>query len=204
MNPRRGTLFTGMFLAAALSPLGSTMIAVALPSIGSELGVPGGVLTRWLVTSYLITGIAVMSPGGKLGDLIGHRRSLMIGMTIYAIGSVVGFILATLPSLAFARIAMALGGSMVVPATMALMRNTVPEPHRPRIFGLYGAFMGTAAAIGPLVGGELTAHFGWRAVFIANLPVILVAFALIRWSDSGVTAVPTRGASRQRFDLEGR
>ena len=84
MNPRGGTLLTGMFIAAALSPLGSTMIAVALPSISSELGVSGGALTQWLVASYLIAGIAAMSPCGKLGDIIGHRRGLLIGMSIYA------------------------------------------------------------------------------------------------------------------------
>jgi MFS family permease len=169
-----------MFLAASLSPLGSTMIAVALPSIGAELGVSGGVLTQWLVSSYLIVGIATMSPGGKLGDRIGHRRGLVLGMAIYAFGSIAGFMLGTLPSLAFARIAMALGGAMAVPATMAMLRNLVPPERRARTFGYFGSVMGTAAAIGPLVGGELTAIFGWRSVFIANIPVILLAYFLIQ------------------------
>lgn len=199
MNPRRGPLFTGMFLASALSPLGSTMIAVALPSISTELHVPGGALTQWLVASYLIAGIAAMSPCGKLGDVIGHRRALLIGMSIYAVGSTVGFLVATLPALALARIAMAVGGSMAVPATMALLRNAVPEEHRPRAFGTLGAVLGTAAAIGPLLGGELTARFGWRAVFVANLPVILVAFALIRLAG----AAPDPLERRPRFDVEG-
>lgn len=172
--------YAGMFLAASLSPLGSTMIAVALPSIGSELGVAGGRLTQWLVSSYLIVGIAAMSPCGRLGDRIGHRRSLVVGMIIYGIGSIVGFTVATLPSLAFARIAMAAGGAMTVPATMALLRNLVPFEKRPRAFGYFGSAMGIAAAIGPLVGGELTAQFGWRSVFIANLPVIAVSYWLIR------------------------
>ena len=178
--------YCGMFLAASLSPLGSTMIAVALPSIGSELGVESGELTQWLVSSYLIVAIAIatMSPGGKLGDRIGHRRSLIIGMTIYGAGSIVGFSLANLPSLAFARIAMAAGGAMSVPATMALLRNLVPPERRARTFGYFGSVMGTAAGIGPLVGGELTALFGWRSVFIANIPVILLAYFLIRRSTS--------------------
>ena len=107
------------------------MIAVALPSIGSELGVGSGLLTQWLVSSYLIVGIATMSPGGKLGDRIGHRRALVIGMTIYGVGSIAGFSLANLPSPAFARIAMAAGGAMTIPATMALLRNLVP-PERGR------------------------------------------------------------------------
>jgi len=191
-----------MFLAAALSPLGSTMIAVALPSIGRELGVPGGALTQWLVASYLIAGIAVMSACGKLGDLIGHRRSLAVGMTIYGVGSALGGVLATLPSLAFARISMAIGGAMTVPAAMAILRNTVPVARRPRAFGWMGSVMGTAAAIGPLLGGELTARFGWRAVFFANVPVILVAFALIRLSGDA----PTPAAAQRdgtRFDVGG-
>ena len=74
------------------------MIAVALPSIGSELGVGSGILTQWLVSSYLVVGIATMSAGGKLGDRIGHRRSLVIGMVIYGAGSIVGFSLANLPA----------------------------------------------------------------------------------------------------------
>ena len=201
MKPRGGMLFAGMFLAAALSPLGSTMIAVALPSISSELGVPGGALTQWLVASYLIAGIAAMSPCGKLVDLIGHRRGLLIGMSIYAAGSALGFLVATLPALAFARIAMAVGGAMVVPATMALLRNTVPEERRPRAFGMFGAVMGLAAAVGPLLGGELTAHFGWRAVFVANLPVILIAFGLIRFA--GPAAHPDTIERWPRFDVEG-
>ncbi len=71
-----------------------------------------------------------MSPGGKLGDLIGHERGLVIGMAIYAVGSMAGFALANLPSLVFARIAMAAGGAMTVPATMALLRNLVPVERR--------------------------------------------------------------------------
>jgi MFS family permease len=201
-------LYTGMFLAAALSPLGSTMIAVALPSIGIELGVASGALTQWLVSSYLIVGIAAMSPGGKLGDLLGHRKSLVVGMSIYGVGSAAGFVFATLPSLALARVAMAAGGAMTVPATMALLRNVVPAEKRPRTFGYFGSVMGTAAAIGPLIGGELTARFGWRAVFIANIPVIVVALALIRGAglgrsetkaaDAAAAAVPS-----SRFDVEG-
>ena len=205
VNTRGGTLLTGMFLAAALSPLGSTMIAVALPSIGSEMGVPAGALTQWLVASYLIAGIALMGPCAKLGDVIGHRRGLSIGMSVYAAGSALGFLVATLPALALARIAMAAGGAMVVPATMALLRNSVPEERRPRAFGTFGAVMGTAAAVGPLLGGELTARFGWRAVFVANLPVILVAVGLIRFAGpaSSPASSPAPVGNRPRFDVEG-
>ena len=196
-------LYTGMFLAASLSPLGSTMIAVALPSIGRELGITSGSLTQWLVTSYLIVGIAAMSPGGKLGDMIGHRKGLALGMTIYGVGSAAGFVFATLPSLAVARIAMAAGGAMSVPATMALLRNIVPEDKRPRTFGYFGAVMGTAAAIGPLLGGELTARFGWRSIFLANIPVILLAYAMLHFAGVPIAEPASSPKRIPRFDIEG-
>lgn len=169
--------YAGAFLAAALAPLGSTMIAVALPSIGQELEVSSGDLTQWLVSVYLIVGIATLSPCGKLGDYLGHRRVLGIGMAIYGGGSALGFLFATLPSLALARVCMAIGSALIVPACMASIRNLVPIERRPRTFGLFGSVMGAAAATGPLLGGELTALFGWRSVFIANLPVIAIAFS---------------------------
>lgn len=197
-------LYVGMFLAASLSPLGSTMIAVALPSIGAELDVGGGRLTQWLVSSYLIVGIAAMSPGGRLGDRIGHRRGLLLGMTLFGGGSVLGFTVASLPALALARIAMAAGGAMTVPAVMALLRNLIPFERRPRAFGYFGSVMATAAAIGPLLGGELTARFGWRSVFIANIPVILVSWWLIRITTPAETPKPA-GTARKApsFDLLG-
>jgi MFS family permease len=125
-------------------------------------------------------------------------------MAIYGAGSIFGFVLANLPSLAIARVAMAVGGSMAVPATMALLRNLVPPERRARTFGYFGSVMGTAAGIGPLVGGELTALFGWRSVFIANIPVILLAYFLIRRGTRSLP--PSRIRTDQpspRFDVLG-
>ncbi len=172
-------LIAGMMLAAALAPLGSTMIAVALPAIGHDLDTVDADLTQWLVASYLIAGIALQSPGGKMGDLIGHRRALTAGLCIYAVGGALGLALATLPALVAARILMAAGGAAIVPAAMAIVRNHVPMDRRASAFGFFGAGMGIAAAIGPLIGGELTDMFGWRAIFAVNLPVIGLALFLV-------------------------
>jgi MFS family permease len=172
----------GMLLAASLAPLGSTMIAVALPVIGHDIGAEASVLTAWLVASYLITSIALQSPGGKLGDLIGHDRALVLGLSLVAMGSVLGLLSGEVHTLGAARILMASGGAATVPATMAILRNQTAADRRARVFGLFGACMGLAAAIGPLVGGELTERFGWRAVFAANLPVIAVSWLLVLMS----------------------
>ncbi len=193
---------TGMLLSAALAPLGSTMIAVALPRIGHDIGANISDLTPWLVSSYLIASIALQSPGGKLGDLIGHGRALMVGLSLVASGSVLGLLAREVHLLALARILMASGGASTVPATMAILRNQTPQDKRARVFGLLGACLGLAAAIGPLLGGELTERFGWRAVFGANLPVIAVSLLLVLRGRAMFTKAGDASA-RQPFDWPG-
>jgi MFS family permease len=196
-------VLTGMLLATALAPLGSTMIAVALPSIGRDLGAEVPILTPWLVSSYLIAGIALQSPGGKLGDLLGHVRALCVGLSLVAAGSVLGSLSEQLYALGLARVLMASGGAATVPATMAILRNQTPPGRRTRVFGLFGASMSLAAAIGPLVGGELTERLGWRSVFAANLPVVALSLLLVltasRESFTGAPAVDRRPS----FDVLG-
>ena len=190
----------GMLLAASLAPLGSTMIAVALPSIGRDIGAEASSLTQWLVSSYLVTSIALQSPGGKLGDLIGHGRALVIGLSLVAAGGVLGLLVGEVHVLGVARILMASGGAATVPATMAILRNQTAADRRARVFGLFGACMGLAAAIGPLLGGELTERFGWRAVFAANLPVVAVSLLLVLTSHGTYRRAT---AQRQPLDVVG-
>lgn len=192
----------GMLLAASLAPLGSTMIAVALPSIGHDIGADVSDLTPWLVSSYLITSIALQSPGGKLGDLIGHGRALVVGLSLVAMGGVLGLLAGEVHALGAARILMASGGAATVPATMAILRNQSTAEKRARAFGLFGACMGLAAAIGPLAGGELTERFGWRAVFAANLPVIGVSMLLVLMS-RGMYSKARPAGDRPSFDWPG-
>ena len=196
-----GRALVGILLAASLAPLGSTMIAVALPAIGADLRVPSAPLTQWLATSYLIVSLAFQTPGGKLGDRIGHRRNLGIGMVIYAVGGVLGFVVAKLPALVVARVAMAAGSALMLPSAIAQIRLRTSAERRGRAFGYFGAAMGIAAALGPLLGGELVQRFGWRALFIAPLPQLALAAVLVRSMSaenvaSGVTA-------RGGFDLVG-
>ena len=193
---------TGMLLAASLAPLGSTMIAVALPSISRDTGADVSDLTSWLVASYLITSIALQSPGGKLGDLIGHGRALIVGLSMVAFGGVLGLLVSDMHALAAARILMASGGAATVPATMAILRNQTAADKRSRVFGLFGACMGLAAAVGPLAGGELTERFGWRGVFAAVLPVIAVSLLLVLMS-RGLYTRARATAGRPAFDWPG-
>jgi MFS family permease len=178
----RGVTIAGLLLASAQAPLGSTMIAVALPSISHALGSDIGVTTSLLVTSYLIVNIVGQSPGGKLGDVLGHALTVRVGMLLYAAGALAGLLAERLGLLVVSRATMALGGALVVPATMALLRVHVPAERRGRVFGMVGATMGLSAAIGPPLGGEIVTRFGWRGIFAASLPFLLVAALLVRHS----------------------
>ena len=175
---------TAIVLGATLTPLNSTMIAVALPDIGEAFGVSPSELTLWLVTSYLLVNIILQSPAGKLGDMLGRRRAFAIGQSLFAIGALIASFAPNLSALVVSRILMAAGGAMIIPNAMALLRDVIEEQMRARAFGYFGALLSASAAIGPLVGGVLTLHFGWQAIFLVNLPILLLSWALVK-SDSG-------------------
>jgi MFS family permease len=180
----RGSLarpaLAGLLLSAALVPLGSTAVAVALGDIGRELAAEPAALTLWLVNSYLVVGVVLQSPAGKLCDRWGVQRALAVGQALFAAGALVGALGWTLAPLVAARVLMAAGGALLVPATMATLRNSTAPHGRARLFGLVGAAMGLAAAVGPLIGGVLTDSFGWRAVFLVNVPLLAAAAPLLR------------------------
>ena len=198
---RVGTGLAAACLSAALMPLNSTMIAVALPGIADDVGATTGTVTQALVGAYLVTAIVLQSPGGKLGDRIGHGRLLYAGQGLVLAGAAVGFVGSSLWLLALARVLMAIGGAALVPSAVALLRNELPEDRRGRAFGMFGALMTLAAALGPLIGGELVRLFGWPSVFVANVPVIAVCALLAMLSGLGRARV--RNATDARFDFLG-
>lgn len=175
LTPRR---FTGLALAALLAPLNSTIIAVALPTIAGAFDSSPAVVTRWLVTGYLVVSIVAQSPAGKLADLWGFSRVLTLGRALFGLGALIAALSPALTILGAGRVLMALGGALSIPTVFAQLRRSVPLAKRGRIFGIFGAVMGAAAAAGPVLGGFLTTRFGWHSVFLVNVPVVLLSFLL--------------------------
>jgi len=177
----------GMLLAASLAPLGSTMIAVALPSIGRDIGADASDLTQWLVSSYLIASIALQSPGGKLGDLIGHGRALIAGLSLVAAGGLVGLLVGTVHLLGVARLLMASGGAATVPATMAILRNQTSADRRARVFGVFATPVRVRAAAGrrPTAPTSVIPFLVFRNVHLAlrlsNLVALVMLFITGSW-----------------------
>jgi MFS family permease len=194
LTPRE---IAALVLSIALVPLNSTMLAVAIPTIAKELSVASEALTQGLVASYLLVGIVLQSPGGKLGDGIGHGRALGLGQLVFAAGAIAGFAARSMLLLELSRGLMAAGGAVMVPSAFALVRSRVPEKAQARAFGAFGAVMGLAAAVGPLVGGEIVARLGWPFLFVVNAPPVLVAALLAR------SSVKEPRRAMPRFDLLG-
>ncbi|MGA8845981.1 MAG: MFS transporter [Nocardioides sp.] len=177
-EPGRARGLAAALLTASLMPLNSTMIAVAIPDIARELDSDPAMVTQALVATYLIAAIALQSPGGKLGDLVGHRRIFAVGQVSIGIGALLGYLAPSLTLLAGARLLIAAGGALVVPATVALLRTELPLDRRGRAFGTFGAVMALAAAAGPVLGGVLVEHFGWESLFLVNVPVLALSVIL--------------------------
>jgi MFS family permease len=197
--PRR--LLAALATASVLIPLNSTMIAVALPAIGETLDAGPGDLTLWLVTSYLLVNIVLTSPSGKLGDMLGRRRVFNIGLSLFALGVLLAILVPHLVAMAFSRVLMASGGAMLLPNAMALLRDVIPEIRRARAFGYFNGLLSASAAVGPLIGGVLTDFFGWKAIFLVNLPILLLCWLLVL-GDTGHHRLPGE-RKRARFDFGG-
>jgi MFS family permease len=182
------------------------MIAVALPSMSHELHEELSVVTSLVVTSYLVVNIIAQSPSGKLGDLLGHARTVRTGMGMYAVGALVGMVAQGLSLVVISRCVMAVGGALCVPGAIALFRLHVPRARHGRVFGLVGATMGLSAAIGPPLGGEIVSRFGWRGIFFAPLPFLAAAAVVMGVSPppaSRVSQRPTPSGAFRGFDWAG-
>ena len=185
-------------LGSMLAPLNSTMIAVALPEIMHEFQVGFG-SAGWLVTAYLIAMASLQPVAGKMGDSIGRRRLVLGGLAGFGVASLLAAVAPTLWVLIALRTLQAIAGALIIPNGTTLVRIVVPEGRRGGRFGLLGAAIGLAAAVGPPFGSALITAAGWRAIFYVNLVLVLPALAIgWRW-------LPREHATagRQQFDLLG-
>jgi DHA2 family methylenomycin A resistance protein-like MFS transporter len=156
----------------------ATIVNVALPAIGRELG--GGVSDlQWVVDAYTIVFAGLLLSGGSLGDRLGARRVFDAGLGLFTLASAVCAAAPSVAVLIGARIAQGLGAALLVPSSLALLRATYSKPReRARAIGAWGATAGIGAASGPIIGGLLVGLISWRAVFVVNVPLGIGALLL--------------------------
>ncbi|MEV7886373.1 DHA2 family efflux MFS transporter permease subunit [Streptomyces sp. NPDC002817] len=168
-----GALLLGMLLAA----LDQTIVSTALPTIVSDLG--GLEHLSWVVTAYLLASTAATPLWGKLGDQYGRKKLFQTAIVIFLIGSALCGMAQNMPQLIGFRALQGLGGGGLMVLSMAIVGDIVSPRERGRYQGLFGAVFGATSVLGPLLGGLFTEHLSWRWVFYINLPVGVVALAVI-------------------------
>ncbi|WP_225830768.1 MDR family MFS transporter [Streptomyces sp. NK08204] len=179
-----GALLLGLLLAA----LDQTIVATALPTIVSDLG--GLEHLSWVVTAYLLASTAATPLWGKLGDQYGRKRLFQTAIVIFLVGSALCGAAQNMPQLIAFRALQGLGGGGLMVLSMAIVGDVVPPRERGRYQGLFGAVFGASSVLGPLLGGLFTEHLSWRWVFYVNLPVGVVALAVI----AATLHIPRRAA----------
>ena len=183
---------------AMIVALDGTVLLVAQPSLGHELGASVAQV-QWTSTSYLLTVAALLVVAGRLGDRYGHPRMLFFGVLGFAAASA-GIALAPGVRWVIAlRAVQGMFGALLQPATLALLRLTYPVHRLAGPIAVRTSAIGIAGAAGPVLGGVLVAHLGWRAVFVVNVPVALAIAAVTL----AVRAPSVPGPGPRRLDVTG-
>jgi EmrB/QacA subfamily drug resistance transporter len=193
--PGRWTV-TAAILSSGTVFVESTVVTVALPSVGRDLGL-GLEGLQWVMNSYLLTLSALMLLGGSLGDLFGHRRVLMAGLTGFTAASIGAALAPSAAILLVVRLLQGAAGAVLVPNTLALINATIDENDRGPAIGRWSAWSAVSTALGPLVGGWLVDAFSWRWVFAVPVPFGLLALWI------AARRVPTAPASAQAAAVRG-
>ncbi len=176
-NIRRAVIIAAA-LASFCAAFMATSLSVALPQIGREFGMDA-ILLSWVITIYLLT-VAVFSvPSGRIADIVGIKKTVIYGLVLYTASSLAAAFSVSSVMLLVCRVTQSVGGAMIVSNTIALGAAVYPASERGRAIGLVLAAVYVGASTGPFLGGVLTEHFGWRSVFLFNVPAGLITIALL-------------------------
>jgi EmrB/QacA subfamily drug resistance transporter len=174
-------VLTAMIFAVAMTFIDQTIVSIAVPQVQRELGLSAtGV--QWMVNAYLLSLAALFAFGGRLSDIVGHRKMVVIGVVVFALASAM---CGLTPKGSYAeawivtfRVVQGAGGAIMYPAALAIVVGTFELRARGKALAFFFGIAGGLTAIGPILGGYLT-EWTWRAIFWVNIPVAIVALVLI-------------------------
>jgi EmrB/QacA subfamily drug resistance transporter len=175
---RRLLILVVCSLSLLLVGLDATIVNVALPAIHRSFGSTLAGL-QWTVDAYTLVLASLLILAGSTADRLGRRRVFQAGLGVFSLGSLLCALAPSLGWLVAFRVVQAIGGAMLPPVAMAIVRNTFEDPReRARAIGAYAAMFGISMALGPVLGGALVSAISWRAVFLVNIPFVASAIVL--------------------------
>lgn len=183
-------MLVGPCLSVVLAALGISITAVTLPDVSREFSSANSDVAL-IVAVYVLATTALIVPVGRAGDLYGKRLVLLIGLVLYLLGAIFSAAAAGLTSLTLARLVQGVGAAAMLAMPMAQVRDVVSNTHVGRWMGVIGTMSAIGTASGPALGGLLTASFGWRAVYLAQIPFTAIALILCFWLLSDEKRVET-------------
>ncbi|WP_055498950.1 MFS transporter [Streptomyces albus] len=180
-GPNRWVVLVVLCASLLLVAIDATVLHVAVPAVSEDLR-PGSIELLWIVDAYPLVCASLLILFGTLGDKVGTRRVLLCGYALFAVASALAAYSQSASVLIGARALLGVGGAMIMPATLSILRQVFPDRReRALAVGVWSAVAAVGAAVGPLVGGLLLEHYWWGSVFLINLPLMAVSLPLGRW-----------------------
>ncbi|MFF9847595.1 MFS transporter [Streptomyces litmocidini] len=201
VHRRRWAVLGVLMLSLLIVVLDNSILNVAVKTIAAPAPTGIGATQselEWSINSYTLVFAGLLFTSGLLGDRLGRKKVLLFGITVFGIGSALAALSGSPGELIAYRAVMGLGAAFVMPATLAVLMNVFERDEQPKAIGIWAGSVGLAIAVGPITGGILLEHFWWGSIFLVNVPVVLLALALMLW------LVPdSRDPSPGRIDIPG-
>src|SRR5689334_9478772 len=174
---RRWWTLAVLSLSLVIIGLHNTVLNVALPTLQRTFHATAAEL-QWMVDAYVLVFAGLLLTMGALGDRFGRARALQVGLVIFAVSSIAATFSTEAIHLIAARIAMGVGGALIMPSTLSVIANVFPPAERVKAITIWAGVSGLGVGLGPLIGGLLIENFDWAAVFLLNVPIALIALVL--------------------------
>ncbi|MCX5266483.1 MFS transporter [Streptomyces sp. NBC_00199] len=176
----RWVVLVVLCVSLLLVAVDATVLHVAVPAVTEDLR-PGAIELLWIVDTYPLVCASLLILFGTLGDKVGRRRILLLGYALFGVASALAAFAGSAEVLIVARALLGVGGAMIMPATLSILRQVFPDRReRALAIGIWSAVAAVGAAVGPLLGGLLLEHFWWGSVFLVNIPLMLVSLPVGR------------------------
>lgn len=194
---RRWWTLAVLGLSLLIIGIDNTILNVALPTLQREFGASASEL-QWMVDAYILVFAGLLLTMGALSDRFGRKKALQAGLLVFGASSIAAVFAETSDQLIAARAVMGVGGALIMPATLSIITDVFPREERGKAIGLWAAIAGLGIGLGPLLGGVLIEYFDWSAIFLVNVPIVVVALA------AGLFLVPeSRDTDARRLDIRG-